>query len=83
MIIAITVGIILAVFILGLLEEISQRTWYWIGGGVIVWLIYAFWHDFWPDIGAFVLGLLGMCILLYLVRLLASWLEKTFGKHKK
>lgn len=79
MILTIALGIILAFFIMGLLEEIPVRTWYWIWGGVIVILLYGYWDTFWADIWVFALTL-GLCGLVYLLAIL---LEKTFKKRKK
>ena len=79
MILTIVIGIILAFFIMGLLEEVPLRAWYWIWGGVIALLLYNYWHTFWSDVWVFVLTL-GLCGLVYL---LAKLLEKAFKKRKK
>ncbi|MBO7066614.1 MAG: hypothetical protein J6W40_03270 [Alphaproteobacteria bacterium] len=43
MIIQIAAGILLAVFILGLIQELPDAFWYWFWGALAVFVVYWFW----------------------------------------
>lgn len=77
-------GIILAFFILGLLEDIPETVWYWVFGGLVVWAIYEFWPTFWSDIFTFILIVVCIAALSfvssYLQTKISKWLHNRKGK---
>lgn len=79
----ISAGIILAFFIIGLLEDIPDRTWYWVWGGLIILGIYTFWHTFWSDIYTFILVIAGISIVCLAAERLQHKIDLWFDKHTK
>lgn len=85
MIIQIAAGILLAVFILGLIQELPDAFWYWFWGAAVVFLLYWFWPStFFADMFDSLLAGLVFVGLIMLVSAPFIYLERRGkGKRKK